>query len=123
MIHVTVTTMPHLFSDDMMVQLGRFIQTLVASTLDVPDDEKARVREADVSVEFRSYRYGINLRAVRIDIVAPDHLHRRQNLEVHLGTICAALRSCPHLPSRSITDKNGGVSVQLVLAPSITMHL
>lgn len=123
MIHISITTMPHLFSDDMMVQLGRFIQKLAASTLDVPNDEKARVREADVSVEFRSYKYGINLRAVRILILAPDHPHRQVHHEKYVDTICAALSSCPHLPSRSITNHKGGVSVQLVLASSITMHL
>lgn len=123
MIQVTVTTMPHLLADDQTVSLGKFIRDIVVTTLDVPSDETARVCREDVSVEFRSFVYGINQRAVRIDIVAPDHPHRRENLAERLHAIGTTLRECPYMPARSITDRKGGVSVQVLLGPSAAMHL
>ena len=123
MIHVTVTTVSHLLRDDQMVQLGRFIQATVATALDVPDDESARVCDEDVSVEFGSFMYGINLPAIQIFILAPDHPRRVHDLAVRLSTIAAELRRCPHMPSRAITNQKGGVSVQIVLGPSAWMRI
>ncbi|MBM3272351.1 hypothetical protein FJY94_03715 [Candidatus Kaiserbacteria bacterium] len=123
MIDVTVTTVPHLLADDQMVQLGKFIQEVVAEVLDVPDDEDARVRREDVSVEFRSFVYGINLRAIRVLILAPDHPRRRADFAERLERIGAAIRECPDMPTRSITNQKGGVLVKIMLGPSVAMHL
>lgn len=123
MIQMTVTTVPHLLADDQTVQLGLSIQAAVAAALDVPGDEQARVRREDVSVEFRSFVYGINLRAVSIVVLAPDHPERRANLAERLRAMAAELNACKHMPSRAITDRKGGVSVQVILGPSAAMHL
>ena len=110
MIHVVVTSMPHLLSDERAAKLGPFLQAIVATAFDVPHDASAAVRKNDVSVVLQEYGRGTNIPAVEILVRVPDHPLRRKNLASRLNTIAEALRAYPDMPSSTVTGE-GQVSV------------